>query len=362
MALFYKRLAKLGIEEAIILSSTDISEIILCLPENVAMDRTMEIIKLLSAHASEPRSKIESQTYILNGHEAIKHVFAVASALDNLVIGDKKLKEDLHLANQFSIENNASSEILVKLIKTAQEAANRISLETQIEKRPISITAAAVQVARDLHGNLEHSSGLLIGGGEMGKNIAFGIRSAGLKNLIVSHESPIRAENISKNLNCHVGRFDELNQLLIQSDVIITSTNTRSFVLNKKNLKQAISQRRRKPIFIIDTGVPRDVDPDAETLEDIFLYTLDDLEKVTKEGRESRANEAELARKIIEDESLQLNSYIAGVENKTPAKNNKLGEIERIRDEILQEKDINAEKATKLLVSRIEKFVNIYDD
>ena len=362
LGFFYTKLAERGFEECIILSTTDLTEIILCVPSDMGENQTTEIIALLSAHAGEPRNKIENQTFFLVGYDAIKHVFALAAALDNLVIGDEKLKDELNLASQLSIDNHASSQILVDLLHWAQKTAKRISRETQIDKRPISITAAAVQVARDLHGHLKHNSGLLIGGGEMGESLASGMRSSGLKNLIVCHQSSVRAENISKNLNCHAAEFAKLEPLLIQSDIVITSINTRKFVLNKKILQQTIRQRRRKPIFIIDTGVPGDVDPNVVSLEDVFLYTLDDLERVTKEGRDSRANEAELAWKIIEEEAANIAPYMINVRSQTWIENPKITDIDKIREEILQEDGINASKATKLLVSRIKQITNIFDN
>ena len=309
LPLFYKRLKNIGFDQIIILSTTDQTEFILTTKKNSAKALSIEVIKLLSAYVSESRSNIESQVYHLIDQEAVKHVFAVAAGLDSLVIGDAKVKEQLNLAYQVANNNSATSYYLKKLIASAQIVGECIDRETDISIRPISIAAAAVQVARDIHGELTHSSCLLIGAGEMGEMLASSMQSAGVKQLLVTHPSAARADTVGQILNCHFDEIENLTQMLTQSDIVITSLHTRKFILNEKVLKTAIKARRREPIFIIDTGVPGDVDPSLENLEDVFLYTLDDLERVTKKGRKSRAEEAEAAWAIINEKAKEFDFH-----------------------------------------------------
>jgi len=348
---FYERLRNIGFDQAIIISTTDLTEFILTAPQNSQQNLEIEVIKLLSAHAGKPRNEIGDQTYVLHNQEAIRHVYAIASALDSLVVGDATLKEQLRIAHQIALDNDATGQFLNDLMACAQKTERRISLETQINQRPISIAAAAVQVARDIHGVLTRSSGLLIGGGEMGEMLTAALRSAGLGNLLVTHPSAIRADTVSQNLNCHVGMIENLDQLLIQSDIVVTSINNRNYTLNTDNLGRAILARRRKPIFVIDTGVPGDVDPAVEKLDDIFLYTLDDLERVTKEGRESRAKEAEIAWEIIDAEAKKINIQNKKASTEIVRQNDR---IETIRQKVLKESGGDAEKATKLLLNRLK--------
>ena len=309
LPLFYKRLKAIGFDQIIVLSTTDLTEFILTTKRNSTKELSVEVIKLLSAYVSESRNNIEKQVYHLIDEEAVKHVFAVAAGLDSLVIGDAKIKEQLNLAYQLANNNRATAYYLKKLIASAQISAECIERETDISIRPISIAAAAVQVARDIHGELTHSSCLLIGAGEMGEMLASSMQSAGAKQLLVIHPSTARAETVGQILNCHVDEMKNLTQLLAQSDIVVTSINTRKFILNEGFLKTAIKTRKRRPIFIIDTGVPGDVDPSLENLEDIFLYTLDDLERVTKEGRKSRVEEAEKAWAIIDEKTKEFDFH-----------------------------------------------------
>ena len=306
LALFYKRLKNIGFEQIIILSTNNSTEFILIAPRDSANELSTEVIKLLAAYTKESRNKIKNQTYCLINQEAVRHVFAVAAALDSLIIGDPEVKDQLNLAYQIAENNNVIGDYLKDLINFARNTAKRIMKETEIGHRPISIPTAAVQVARDLHGDLKHSSCLLIGAGEMGELLASSMRAAGVIKLIVSHTLTTRAETVSQNLNCHIGEIENLPYLLAQSDIVITSMNSRKFILNSNLLRTAIKTRKRKPIFIIDTGVPGDTDTSVELLEDIFLYTLDDLERVTKEGRTSRSEETEKAWGIIDDEINKL--------------------------------------------------------
>ncbi|MBT7957025.1 MAG: glutamyl-tRNA reductase, partial [Rhodospirillaceae bacterium] len=139
---FYNRLREAGFSEAIIFSTTDITEIIIAAPAHSPAATAAEVVKLLSAHAGESRSEIEGQTYTLNGPEAIKHLFAVAAALDSLVIGDTQLLGQLRSAHRHARSNNMASAFLDNLIAAAHQAAERVSIETEIDQRPVSIAAA----------------------------------------------------------------------------------------------------------------------------------------------------------------------------------------------------------------------------
>tara|TARA_B110000438_G_C15444739_1_gene491973 strand:- start:81 stop:614 length:534 start_codon:yes stop_codon:yes gene_type:complete len=172
---------------------------------------------------------------------------------------------------------------------------------------------------------------------------------------MVCHPSLTRADTLGQLLNCHVGIIDDLADLLSQSDIVITSMNTRRFILDSKLLKLAIQTRRRKPMLIIDTGVPGDVEPTAELLEDVFFYTLDDLERVTRKGRGSRSKEAELAWQIIDQEVVKLGDHY-------PEKNDyyldKKKDLESIRQTAIEDAEGDADKATRLLVQRLKDLFN----
>lgn len=352
---FYERLREAGLRQAVILSTTDVTEVIAVSDgDNGGQAGAEEIVRLLTAHAGVSRSEIENQTYILSANEAIKHVFAVAGALDSLIIGDQQILGRLRAGHRIARSTGMSGAGLDRLLTAAEAASERIGRETEIGRRPVSIAAAAVQVARDLHGDLSRCTGLLIGAGEMGEMLASGMVSAGLGNLIVAHPSATRADQLSQHLNCHAGAMEDMDQLLTQADIIVTSMNKRSYILDAGVVNAATKARRRKPIFLIDTGVPGDVDPAVEKIEDAFFYTLDDLERVTREGRASREAEAEKAWAIVSTEAEKF-SFPSSTDRASDSKSISDDQVEELRKEALKDAGNDADKATKLLLERLMK-------
>ena len=256
---FYDRLQQAGFAEAVVVSTVDRTEV-LAVAEGLD-DPAGEIRKLLAARAGLGRNEIANETYALDGRDAVKHVFALASALDSLVVGDARVQESVRAAYAGALRRGAAGAVLRPLMERAFALTQAIERETELSGRPSSIPAAAVHTARDLHGDLGRCRALMIGAGEMGELLAQALVAAGLAHLTVTHANTARAEAAAQTLNCHAGDFGELPRLLQGADIVITSVNTRRFVLDRDIVRQAIAARRRRPIFIIDTGVPGDVDP-----------------------------------------------------------------------------------------------------
>ncbi|NQV54221.1 MAG: glutamyl-tRNA reductase [Rhodospirillales bacterium] len=293
---FYARLADAGMTDAFILPTVDRTEIY-CATEN-APEAAAEIQKLLAANARVSRSDIENQSYILSGADAVKHLFAVAAGLECLVIGDPRFLNQVRKSYDIALHENAAGIVLKPLLQAALNLSDRITRETGIGQRPVSISAAAVEVARNIHGDLARCRGLLIGAGEMGELLGSSFLAAGLTDLNVTHTLETRAESMAGQLNCHAVSFADLQHHLETADIIFTAVNTRRYVLDKEMVAKALRTRRRRPQFLIDTGIPGDIDTDVTSIEDAFFYTLDDLERVTREGRISREQEAENARSM----------------------------------------------------------------
>ena len=346
----YDRLLKTGIRQTFVVSNTDRTEFYIF--HDPANDPATEIIKLLSAHAGVGRGEIESQTYIFKDSEAYKHLLAVCCALDSLVIGDTKTRDSIDVSYNNAKHAGMTGLELDFLVSNALTVSNRVFKETKINRHPVSIPAALTQVARDLHGDLGDCTGLLIGSGEMGEMLATSLISTGIAHFVVAHPILSRAEAVGKMLNCHVGGMEDLPILLENSDLVLTSLNSRQFTLTSDTIKTAIRKRRRKPVLIIDTGVPGDVDYSAANLEDAFLYTLDDLEKVTREGMQTRELETEKAWDIVQVEVDNIFSY---KKNTTGTIGSNLGDnlIENLRQNALAKADGDADKATQLFVQSL---------
>ena len=348
---FYDRLADAGLSESLVVSAGDRKEIY-----GYAADRDIavsEIIKLLSARSGLGRSEIETQTYVLSGQDAIRHFLAVYCGLDGLVVGDPRMPDRIEKNRQAAQTAGAAGSAMIALVDGAKHVSARILRETDIGRRPVTISATAVQVARDIHGSLGECSALLIGSGEMGEMLASSLLAGGLKHLVATHPLSSRADAVAQQLNCHVGDMDDLPALLKRADIVLTSVNSRRFVLAADQVQAATAARRRKPIFLIDTGVPGDVEANVENVEDAYLYNLDDLERVTREGRSNREAEAEKAWSILDDELAGIAARLPAVPATAPASAAPSPSPEELRRLALEEAGDDADKATRLLLEKL---------
>jgi len=347
---FYDRLRGVGFGEAMVISTHDRTDVLVL--DSGIPDAAEEIRRLLAAHAGVARSEIVSETYMLEGRDAVKHVFAVASALDSLVVGDPRVQDHVRWAYAFAVRRGVVGHWLTELMERAFVLADQIDRETELARRPSSIPAAAAYVARDLHGDLARCNALLVGTGEMGELLASALVAAGVEHLVVTHPSPARAEAVAQTLNCHAGDFAQLEKLVASADIVLTSANTRRYVLDRDLVRRAVTERRRRPIFIVDTGVPGDVDPAVAQVEDAFLYTLDDLERVTRlsaRGHEKGPNST-LGRAwtLVGDAVTEF----AGLADE-PKSGSDADALENLRRESLRFAGGDADKATRFLVERL---------
>jgi glutamyl-tRNA reductase len=348
---FYVQLARAGLPEALVLSTIDRSEFYAVSDDPAGTGE--EIRKLLAANARVSRSDIENQSYLLSGAEAVKHAFAVAAGLECLVIGDTRFLGQVEDAYAAAIREKAAGPVLGPMMAAAIRTSAEVYKETGLGKRPVSISAAAVDVARDIHGDLTRCRGLLIGAGEMGELLGSSFLSAGLSHLNVTHSLETRAEAMAQQLNCHAVSFAGLSERLQEADIVITSVNTRRFTLDQEIVRAALRARRRRPQFLIDTGVPGDIDQSVEALEDAFLYTLDDLERVTRDGRSSREADAQSARDLVADAAARYMAAPGGGDaGPGETGNGETDNLELMRRNVLEEAAGDADKATRLLVDR----------
>ncbi len=353
LGLFLDRLKDAGISQSLVTSNSDRTEIYMGLTPGT--DAVAEIVKLLSANSGLSRTDIEAQTYGLIGHDALRHLLAVYCRLDGLVIGDPRPARDLREGLASARKKNLAGGVIEFAMIGAFNAAARVHHETEIGRQPVSIPGAAVQVARDLHGDLATCGGLLVGAGEMGELLANSFLSAGLKTLVVTHPIPAKAEALGHQLNCHVSDMETLPTLLTKSDIVLTSMNSRRFTLSIDPVRAALKQRRRKPIFLIDAGVPGDVDQTIASMEDAYLYSLDDLELVTREGWDSRERESEKAWAIINEETDKLLASLSSALPGYHEEDSPSDSLETLRQEALRVSGGDADQATQMILDRLRE-------
>jgi glutamyl-tRNA reductase len=349
-----EKLKNSGIDQALILSTCDRVEVQAFCDGDVDSEEGVarQVIEILAEHGELGPSEMEGQTYIHWDEQAIRQMFAVTASLDSLIIGEPQVLGQVKASHRLSREADMTSTGLETILQAAYATAKRVRHETAIGERPVSIAAAASQLAGDLHGDLSNCSVLLVGGGEMGELIAADMLSSGLGKLVTTHPSGRRAEEAARRLGCHVSAFDDIPGLLAQSDIVLASLGRRRHVIDVVMVDAAISARRHKPIFLIDTAIPGDIDPQVERIEDAFLYNLDDLERVAMEGRAGRETESGTAWKIVDAD---VDAFLRGRAERTavPVLNRLRSHFDLMRQRALIDAGDDAEKATRLLIKRL---------
>lgn len=339
-----------GIVSAINLSTCDRVEV--WAAHDNAAEVEAAVLAILAERAGLNAANLAGQFYTLKGIEAVRHAFAVAASLESLVIGEPHVLGQVKAAHRLCRESRFSGQELEALLQAAFAAAKRVRHETAVAEGPVSIAAAAVQAARDLHGDLSRSVALLVGAGDMGELVAENLLAHGLSRLVVTAPRAGRAEALAKSLDCHAAPFDQLAQLLGEADIVLASVGGRYTTITAELIQAALKKRRRKPIFLVDAGIPGDVEPAVNRIDGAFLYDLNDLEKLALQGRAGREAASHAAWALVESE---VETFLRGRAERAaaPAIVALRAHFEDMRDKVLAEAGGDADKATRLLVHRL---------
>lgn len=347
---FLARLHAMGLNQALVLSTCDRVEVWAVHPDrHAAVDR---IATAFAEKAGLSREALDQPLYSLAGAEAVRHCFAVTASLDSLVIGEPHIHGQVKAVHRLAREAGMAGADLEALMQAAYGAAKRVRSDTRIGERPVSIAAAAVQFAKDLHGDLDRCSALLVGAGDMGELVAESLLASGLTRLTVTAPRLTRAESVARTLNARVAPFDALPDALAEADIVLACVGGRHAVLTAEQITHALKKRRRKPIFLVDAGIPGDIEPAVNRIEGAFLYDLTDLERVALEGRANREAAARTAWGILDEE---LAGFFKGRAARTavPAIVALRDRFERERVQVLRDAGGDADRATRLLIHRL---------
>ncbi|MGB0631637.1 MAG: glutamyl-tRNA reductase [Alphaproteobacteria bacterium] len=298
---------------------------------------------------------IEPQTYTHEGENALRHLFRVSASLDSPIVGEPEVTGQFRDAVRIAGAANFLGPELHTIVQAANRTAKRVRSETTIGQRPVSMAACAVQVARDVQGDLSRVRAILVTGGEMGELIADQMRDAGLSQLTVLARTRARAEISARRYDCHSAVLDDLPALLSETDIVITSLGAGQHLFETDRVSDALVARRRRPMLFVDAAIPSDVDPAVNDLDGAFAYSLDDLERIAMEGRFQRDEAAAEAGAIIEAE---VQEYLRAVAERdaAPAVSALRQHFEGIRQSILSDigrDDPAVDEATRRLINRL---------
>ena len=250
----------------------------------------------------EPAS-LENSFYTYETFEAVRHLFSVSSSLDSMIVGEPQILGQVKSAYNRAKAQNRTGSLINQLFEKAFFIAKKIRTETSISESAVSVSYAEVELARKIFGDLEGKSVMMIGAGEMIELAARHLISYGIKTILVSNRTFDRAVELAKELNGNAIRFDAFADELERTDIIISSTGAPHFIIKKEMVERAIGNRKNRPMFFIDIAVPRDIEPEVNDVNNVYLYNIDDLRTVIEINKKEREKEAEKAMKIIEKEA-----------------------------------------------------------
>jgi glutamyl-tRNA reductase len=245
------------------------------------------------------------------GAPAIRHVFRVASALDSLVVGEAQILGQVKAGFTAAGQHGAMGPLLGRCLERAFGVAKRVRTETAIARGAANISSVAVELAIRVFGELAGRSVLVIGAGKMSTLAARHLRDAGTAEIVVTNRSPERAERLADEIDGVARPWDQLEGLLVAADVVISSTGAREPILTRALLKKVVKARRFRPLMVVDIAVPRDAEPAIGTLEGVYLFDIDDLEKVVAANLAERAQAAEAAGRIVDAEAASFERWLA---------------------------------------------------
>lgn len=347
---FLSELRQAGIDQAIVLSTCDRIEVQGAHPRPEEAARA--VIRLFAARAREAEGLLAAHAAVCADETALRRIFGVAAALESQVLGEPQVLGQVKAAHQLARAARMTGPELEAALQAAYGAAKRTRSETAIGERPVTLASAALQLARDVHGDMGRCAGLLVGTGELGELMADHLRAAGLRSLAVTAPSGGRAEEVGRRLSSHVVPFADMESQLANADIVITALGSGRHLIGPKAMEQAMIRRRRRAVFVVDLGIPADVDPGVEALDGVFRYDLDDLEKVTMSGRASRGAAAAEAWNIVEQELASF-ARSRAERDAVPAIVALRRHFEIVRGQALRQAGGDAERATELLVNRL---------
>jgi len=320
-------LQKLGASEAMVLSTCNRVEMSLSVPDTAPAGEIFDEF-LRSWQGSS--SAFEGHLYRLESREAIHHLFRVAASLDSMVVGEPQILGQLKAAYAVAKSEGTVGGLLETVVTRAFNVAKRVRTETGIGQMAVSVSYAAVELARRIFGSLKGQTVLIIGSGKMGELAAKHLHRSGASKILVTNRTHERAVEMAALFSGRAVEYTTFTSMLHEVDIVIASSGAPHYILNRDNLQRAISARRNRPMFLIDIAVPRNIDPAVNDIEGVFLYDVDDLEGVVNANIQERSKQAQAAEGIVLRELDQTLTRLK-LEEVTPTIVSLQGQLEEIR-------------------------------
>ncbi len=344
------------IAECIILSTCNRTEIYCILKE----DKTHQHIQdWLHAFFELELSALTPYLYLHHNLDAVKHIMRVSSGLNSLVLGEPQIFGQIKDAYNAARKANSINRTLENLFQHIFKTVKQVRTDTAIGSSPVSVAFSAVALSKQFFGDLSKQTALLLGAGETIELVARHLTEAKIGNLTIANRTFERAHNLAESVGGYAIQLDEIDSHLHEADIVIGSTGSPNVILKKEQVVQALKKRRNTPMFMVDIAVPRDIESSIGQLENVYLYTVDDLQEIIESNKASRQTAALEAEEIIE---LQANNFMAQL--KATQQVNPLIKVYRQQAMVLKkealdhalhqlEQNVNPEEIIKLLANQL---------
>lgn len=289
------------LEEAVVLSTCNRSELY-GVPgegESSATSTTSAMEEYFTSFHRIPRRELDGRFYRQIGPDAVRHLFRVAAGLDSMLLGEAEILGQLRSAYSQALDHGATGPVLNRVFQGALEVGKRVRSETEVGARPMSVALAGVKLAERVFGNLKGHSALILGAGAVAEQVVEHMRNRGIGNLRVVNRSFDHAAELAQRVGGEAIAWEALESVLGAPDILVTSVTASGPVLTREVLERAISARSGKPVFVVDLGVPRNVDAAANGLYNLYLYNVDDLGEIVEQNKKARESEIPRAEAII---------------------------------------------------------------
>ncbi|MGA3202310.1 MAG: glutamyl-tRNA reductase [Bryobacteraceae bacterium] len=289
-----------GLLEGMILSTCNRVEIAATVDDHA--DASGAVETFLAESRSVERSWVVPYLYRYDGSDAIRHLFRVAASLDSMVVGEPQILGQLKTAYALAKEHGALSGFLDLVMTRAFNVAKRVRSETDIGESAVSISYAAVELARDIFGSLAGKRVLVVGAGKMAESALRHFRRAGVSEILIANRTRARAQPLADEFHGRVIDYESLLDSLPEVDILLASSAAPHYILTRDQMRAVIGRRKNRPMFLIDIAVPRNIEPDVNKLDNVFLYDIDDLDKTVQSNIAGRHQTALEAEEIIREE------------------------------------------------------------
>ncbi len=322
------------------------------------------IIRWLESYHALDNGVLAPYLYEHHDIRAVKHIMGVACGLDSLVLGEPQILGQLKQSYSFARQAGTLQTRLEKLFQQTFAVAKKVRTETEIGASAVSVAFAAVSLSRQIFSEMSKLRALFVGAGETIELAARHLHSQGVKQMVVANRTRERAEQLASEFSAQTISLDEIPEALPQADILISSTGSPLPIIGKGMVESALLQRKRKPIFMVDLAVPRDIEAEVADLSDIYLFTVDDLEGVIEDNMKVRENAKNSALEMIDDSARQFEAWVRSLSGVNVIKQFR-AQLQEIRDDEVSralhahETHGDTEKALRELAHRLtNKFLH----